>query len=134
MSTRANIVIKDKGEKLYFYRHSDGYPSGTMPTLEIFSRWIKEGKIRKNISQGSGWLIVLGALEYETVKIPKRVEDTEDPQDWKVGAYEPTTELHGDIQYLYTIDINTGDIDIKKVTYTQNEAGEWLREFVPYSE
>jgi hypothetical protein len=134
MSTRANIVIKDKGEKLYFYRHSDGYPSGTMPTLEIFSRWIKEGKIRKDISQGSGWLIVLGALEYETVKIPKRVEDTEDPQDWKVGAYEPTTELHGDIEYLYTIDINTGDIDIKKVTYTQNEAGEWMREFVPYSE
>ena len=57
MSTRANIIIKedwsykdDKGktkkgsDKLIFYRHSDGYPSGAMPTLNIFMKWLKDGK------------------------------------------------------------------------------------------
>ena len=67
MSTIANVIIKDESDKLYFYRHSDGYPEGTMPSLNIFLNWIKEGKIRNNISQSAGWLIILGAIEYNTI-------------------------------------------------------------------
>ena len=33
MSTRANIILKDSYDKLYFYRHCDGYPEGVAPTL-----------------------------------------------------------------------------------------------------
>ena len=29
---------------------------------------------------------------------------------WKVGAFEPTTEIHGDIQYLYVIDLDKQEI------------------------
>ena len=51
MSTRANILVKDAfGEKLWFYRHSDGYPSGALPLLRVFMKAVKE-KIISKISQ-----------------------------------------------------------------------------------
>ena len=117
MSTRANVIIKEGKEQLFFYRHSDGYPETTEPVLKIFLSWLKDRKIRNNISQASGWLVLLGALEYNNV--PKYNIDTEkcetltfdmctfveNPKDWKVGAFEPTTGIHGDIEYLYTIDL-----------------------------
>lgn len=122
MSTRANIVIKDNRQKLFFYRHSDGYPEGTMPTLKIFLTWLKEGKIRDNISQSAGWLICIGAMEYAKLpeyKIEKSsygssygdVDSIQAPNDWKCGAYEPTTGIHGDIEYLYIIDLENKTIE-----------------------
>ena len=125
MSTRANVVIKDQYGELWFYRHSDGYPEGTMPTLEKFLKWVKEGKIRDNINQAAGWLTLIGAEEYgvkrswadgELVETPKETvtEPSSDSMSgWKCGAYEPTVRQHGDIEYLYTI-----DLDKKTLTYT----------------
>jgi len=117
MSTRANIIIESKEfaipKKLYFYRHSDGYPEGVKPTLDLFVSWLKKDIIRNNIPQSSGWLILLGTMEYDT--IPKYATDQgylkdtdtiESPKDWKCGAYEPTTGLHGDIEHLYVIDLD----------------------------
>jgi hypothetical protein len=94
MSTRANIIITDGEDKLYFYRHSDGYPEGTMPTLEKFLAMVKNGQIRDNTCQSAGWLIMIGYDEYKEYQ-----------PDWKVGAYEPTTGIHGDIEYLYVVDL-----------------------------
>lgn len=125
MSTRANIVIKDSSDKLFFYRHSDGYPEGAMPTLSIFMKWLTDKKIRNNVSQVAGWLVVIGAMEYATIpafKVTERtpfkgytVKDTDlssinPPADWKCGAYEPTTGIHGDIEYLYVIDVEKKEI------------------------
>ena len=107
MSTRANILIKDEYDQLWFYRHSDGYPEGTLPTLEKFLDWVKSGKIRNNVSQAAGWFIILGNAEYNA--------GSEPDSGWKVGAYEPTTGQHGDIRHLYTIDLTTKTIDIKEV-------------------
>jgi len=130
MSTRANIILKEGEEQLWFYRHSDGYPDGTLPTLNIFMDWLKTGKIRNNLSQGAGWLIALGIMEYNTLPLFKtepdmdfgsrkikgrtNLESIESPLDWKVGAYEPTTGEHGDIEWLYTI-----DLDKKELTYRE---------------
>lgn len=100
MSTRANIIIKDEWDKLYFYRHSDGYPEVTLPSLNQFLDMVKEGKIRDNASQSAGWLIIIGHEEYRQVR-----EDYPEHTEWKVGAYEPTTNLHGDIEHLYVIDL-----------------------------
>ncbi len=131
MSTRANIILKEGNEQLWFYRHSDGYPDGTLPTLNIFMDWLKTGKIRNNLSQGAGWLIALGAMEYNTlpsfktqpdrdfggraIKGSTDIESIESPKDWKVGAYEPTTGEHGDIEWLYTIDLDTKELTYKEV-------------------
>lgn len=129
MSTRANIVIKEsysyndaKGKEtnqLFFYRHSDGYPEGTMPTLSLFMKWLKSGKIRTDLQQASGWLILLGAMEYNTIpefltekpvfeggKRYGDVETIKEPKDWKCGSYEPTTGIHGDIEFLYVIELD----------------------------
>jgi len=104
MSTRANIIIQDNYDKLYFYRHSDGYPDGTLPTLNQFLEKVKSGEIRNNTSQAAGWLIVIGHEEYKEYQ-----------PDWKVGAYEPTTGIHGDVEYIYTIDLEKKEITYKKV-------------------
>lgn len=127
MSTRANIIIKDSyGDKLFFYRHSDGYPEVTIPSLNIFLKWLKNGNIRKDLQQGSGWLIILGAIEYnkipsfeteeekhyDRIYITSNLETIKTPEDWKVGAYEPTTSIHGDIEYLYIIDIDRATVTV----------------------
>jgi len=118
MSTRANIKIKDHYNELWFYRHSDGYPEGTMPTLEKFLQWVKDGKIRDNVGQASGWLVLIGAMEYNEVYSENRLKTMEElfkPVNWKVGAYEPTTGQHGDIDFLYTIDLVKKTITTKKI-------------------
>ncbi len=107
MSTRAQIVLKDGREKLWFYRHSDGYPETTYKSLLTFSSWLKKGLIRNNISQCSGWLVILGHIEYAVPNAPAQ----EPIYGWKVGAYEPDTSgMHGDTEYLYTIDLKTKEI------------------------
>jgi hypothetical protein len=106
MSTRANIVITDiSGAKLWFYRHSDGYPEGTLPTLNKFLDMVKCGQIRDNVGQAAGWLIVLGREEYADDKF----------NTWKVGAYEPTTGKHGDVEYIYTVNLSKRTIAVKEV-------------------
>ena len=102
MSTRANIIITDSDDELIFYRHSDGYPEGTLPTLQKFIDWVKVGLIRDNVGQAAGWLILIGAEEY-------RDHCSYPPQPgiygWKCGAYEPTCYIHSDIEFLYVVDL-----------------------------
>jgi hypothetical protein len=147
MSTRANIIIKEtfpSYKKLFFYRHSDGYPEGTLPTLNKFLDLVKSGKIRDNISQSAGWLVLLGAIEYQSLpnglfeqtnkKPYERETDAliEDliPADWKCGAYEPTTGIHGDIEYLYEINLTDKTLTIKKRIYRHNNDFNREPEFV----
>jgi hypothetical protein len=78
--------------------------------------------LRTDLGQAAGWLIILGAIEYNTIPefelekstpyISKTYGDVNsvkwpeaDGSNWKVGAIEPTTSLHGDIEYLYVIDL-----------------------------
>lgn len=131
MSTRANIILKDGKDELFFYRHSDGYPEGALPLLEKFLEMVKNKNLRDNLSQSAGWLIMLGAIEYNSILPYKLMPEAYEGQkrygdlstirppadngcDWKVGSIEPTTGIHGDIEWLYTIDLNK-----KKITYKQ---------------
>ena len=110
MSTRAAIIIRDQhNDELCFYRHSDGYPEGTMPSLEKFLGWVKDGRIQNSVEQAAGWLIMLGASEYNTAREPI----IGDNMGWKVGAYEPATEIHGDCDFLYVIDLHSKTIHIE---------------------
>lgn len=104
MSTRANVIIKDENETFYFYRHSDGYPSGVADTLNKFVKAVNNGMLRANAGQSAGWLILLGADEYNVSMDGFGNGDTPaSMMPWKVGAYEPTIDVHGDIEYLYVI-------------------------------
>lgn len=114
MSTRANIVVTDESkDEIWFYKHSDGYPEGIMPLLEEFLGYVKDGKIRDNIEQASGWLIALGQKEYE-VSI-EHLNEKNNSYSWKVGSIEPSIGQHGDIEYLYTIDLESKTIVVKPI-------------------
>jgi len=116
MSTRANIVVRDSfGDELWFYRHSDGYQEGAMPLLEKFMKYVKDGTIRDNTSQACGWLILFGHQEYVDAGYTKGIPETGLVGGWKVGSIEPTTGQHGDIEYLYTIDLDKKTLTHKSV-------------------
>ena len=113
MSTRATVIIIDQSETFYFYRHSDGYPKVTGESLKEFVKIYQNGA-RPNASQSAGWLIVHGFKEY----LDSKIEITSDfmvhshiknsggsRTGWKVGAYEPATDVSGDSEYVYTIDL-----------------------------
>ena len=121
MSTRANIIVKDSHDTLFFYRHSDGYPEGAVPLLEKFLGFVKEGLIRDNVGQAAGWLIMLGASEYSTMDRNILVPSQDGFSGWKVGAIEPTTEIHGDVEYIYTVNLDTKEITTKTYEEYHNE-------------
>ena len=121
MSTRANIVVTDSyGDTLWFYRHSDGYPEGTMPTLDEFMKRVVTGELRSNASQAAGWLIIIGHEEYQEVR-----DKYPSINGWKVGAYEPTTGQHGDIEFLYTIDLKDKTIEMHNISSGEKQLLEY---------
>lgn len=140
MPKGANIILSEthsynskngrtitKTKQLFFYRQSDGNPERVLPVLRVFMKWIMEGKLRNNLSQCAGWLTILGAIEYNN--IPKYLYFKEKlgyaelntilmPRIWKCGGFEPTTGIHGEIEYLYEININNLELSVKKVSCT----------------
>lgn len=124
MSTRCNIIVKDSyGEELIFYRHSDGYPDGALPLLEAFTEYVEAGAVRDNVSQACGWLILMGATEYGAVAPQWNKKTGERPRNWKCGSIEPTTGIHGDIEYLYVVDLKSRTIAINPPYL--GKFGEW---------
>jgi hypothetical protein len=99
------------------------------------------GATRANVSQAGGWLIILGAIEYQTLpeglfpENKKNVLDRTDDvietvldnlsfTDWKVGAYEPTTRIHGDVEFVYVLDLAKSEIRVYRAG--DGEIGELL--------
>ena len=103
MATRCNVIVKDSCSEFVLYRHSDGYPSGTLPTLRMFLDRVADGSIRDNVEQAVGWLIFISHAEYFAGSSFKDA--------WKVGAYKPSIGIHGDIKYLYEIDLDKKSIE-----------------------
>lgn len=115
MSTRANIIIKSGREKLIFYKHSDGYPEGTLPILNAFLDKVKSGEYRNNVPQSAGNLIILGYQEMQKDFKEWGTQEYTKSYAWKCGWIEPTTCIHDDIEYLYTIDLAKQKITVKAV-------------------
>jgi hypothetical protein len=130
VSTRANIIVTDGEDELIFYRHSDGYPDGTLPTLTEFIDLVKDGIIRDNVVQACGWLILIGALEDGVCVQRNGVAAPQLGRSvcWKVGAYEPTTAIHDDIEYLYVVDLKK-----KRIKHSKVRCDAGLNMVVPHS-
>lgn len=105
MSTRCNILIKHTGyNDIILYHHHDGYPQGVGYDLHCRLKKI-EGR----------W--------YETDIANNLVKDTED-------EYEITSCIHGDIDYLYTIDCNTKTLKCNKMNWQADSLGPTIGEEV----
>ena len=111
MSTRCNIIIKDRfNRRVYLYHHHDGYPEGVGEALaEYLHKW-------------QDWQIRQHGMRYipnELVRGEIKVVFT----DWKTGeatiqpdlGYDITAGIHGDIEYLYIINCKAGTLRCYKV-------------------
>lgn len=81
MSTRCNIIIKEKNEDpIYVYHHCDGYPEGVGAELKkiLSTKYISNNLSVKNI-------------EYFLYNYDNQ--------------YEETDGIHGDIEYLYILTV-----------------------------
>lgn len=119
MSTRCHIRVKEANSKLYpcmIYKHSDGYPERTLPFLEKFTkRFFKERG-----DDAEYYLAQL--LRHWAIEDQKESENNEWYKEnekylpknqfygWGVCL---TSDPHGDIEYLYTVDLATGKVTVE---------------------
>lgn len=135
MSTRSNIILGSPlwNEQLYFYKHMDGYPDGVAPYLNTFVRWLREGYIRNNVEQSAGWLIVMGTMEQLSRFNAINFKNMPEFYGWKVGDIELATCIHGDIEHLYYINVDTMNWYELKFNFQFKTYHEELQEQITYS-
>lgn len=106
MATRANIIIRENttGTEVVLYSHYDGYPEGVgndlSRTLADFCRF---EKWHINPSNLTAAIMTAEQFNYEY--------DLEHPS------------VHGDIEYLYIIEIGLRNQDVKLACYKAPEIG-----------
>ena len=83
MGTRAAIIIKESTNEINIYHHCDGYPEGVGQELTDFASNCKV---------------------WESVKIFAEMLNEYD------DAYRYTSDVHGDEEYIYLVDIPTKTI------------------------
>lgn len=145
MSTRANVLLVDahtnpNNPPLVFYRHSDGYPEGVEPTLKKFCEWIKSEKIRNNLMQAAGWLVILGLKEhaeqatlhpgiyvgsYNSLTTVEDLEPGGESLGWKVGYYEPVVGVTDWAEFVYVVDVTKGEYSV--YPFTGSDVDEFVR-------
>lgn len=86
MSTRCNIIVQDADSKYTLYHHCDGYPEyvGVCLYKALYER------IQKHKYE---------AFEIVNMLVKAQLEGID-------TSYELTFGLHGDIEYLYVVDLN----------------------------
>lgn len=98
MATRCNIIIKgmefNKKTSVMLYRHLDGYPSVTGKELL--------DKLNGYISTNADSKIYFDSLVNNLLKS-------------KDGKYEYSSQMHIDIEWLYTIDLTKNKIYVQSV-------------------
>lgn len=97
MSTRMNLVIEYGKTKVYIYRHMDGYPAEA--GVDIAE------KLKAAGNNGGKFLAALLSETYEQQSY----------QTAPSKVYELTTDLHGDIEWLYRVrfpEYGEGDVKV----------------------
>lgn len=97
MSTRANIVILDKDNMVHLYSHHDGYIDGGIGDMLTEFIW--------NLVPDNNWK--------DANDLAKRLVEGHhpEPNSFKIRY---TADIHGDIQFLYIITIETGQLPLLK--------------------
>lgn len=105
MATRANIkIIGESYQTTILYRHCDGYPSGLGVELNNF------------VSNNGYEPIYTDAYANEIIK--------------SLGDdIEFTTRIHGDINYLYVIDLTKKTLECFKCEYEYKEYPNYTRTY-----
>lgn len=101
MSTRANLIVEYKDKQKFYYKHHDGYPKNgfgddILNFLNIYNtnepyEWTFENVVG---------LIDIGVLGY-------KLEDTD--------------SIHGDISYVYILDVLAKSLECQHWEFVYNE-------------
>ena len=100
MATRCNILVCDRKDVIILYRHYDGFPGEGNPVHEHLMRLKRHIENQDSYNRDSARkiaskLIVLG-------------QEVIADDGLNGSSYEPTTRIHGDVEYVYAINAHTG--------------------------
>lgn len=116
MSTRSQITIE--GQPIYFYKHSDGYPEGVLPTLEPFVAHFFKHRGYDPVYFIARLCMAFGEAERRSNEefAANRLARGQAPFDYddecSCLGYGLDLEIHGDIEYLYVVSAK-GKITVK---------------------
>lgn len=105
MSTRAQIKIKDYDVTIY--KHSDGYPQGVIPSLRAYL-----GKFVKNRGNDKEYAIARILMNFALLEKEYREKMPSPFNEESFTGWGLCTDLHGDIEYLYIVDLECRKIEI----------------------
>ena len=117
MSTRANIIIKENttGTEVVLYSHYDGYPNGVGLYLKnTISKFCDFEKDHINPTNLTAAIMSSNTFNYEC----------------EYDTYN--TPIHGDIEYLYIIEIGLRNQDVKLACYKAPEIGSDMWKKIEY--
>ena len=103
MSTRCNIIVKSKSEEVILYHHHDGYPEGVGVELLM--------KVYPKLHDNHYY------NDVEDI-VNMLIKDKDDDE------FEYTTALHGDIEYIYEIDVDQKTIKCFEYNYSTENKGD----------
>lgn len=112
MSTRSHIIVKDEETTHYVYHHSDGYLDGVGAEIKDFASNFAKSEYYKNSD------IFCRELE-----------------NWDDSYEYEDCGLHGDEEYLYTVKIKEGTIEVsaQELHCTNIDTG-WKEDWVAVPE
>ena len=91
MSTRCNIIVKDKFKAIQLYRHSDGYPDSKHGVVETLKKALPFSWKLPRMEAGDFAAAIIRAWKTHAGNI------------YIDGSANMPESLHGDIEYLYII-------------------------------
>lgn len=103
MATRANIKIIGSNATVYLYKHNDGYPDGLGNDLKQF------------IADNGYFSYNYYPFMYKLLKTYPNIEET--------------NSIHGDISYLYLIDLTKKTLECFKCEYKYKEYPNYTRTY-----
>jgi len=139
MSTRCHIGFygKEPTQKeidkpdVLLYKHSDGYPEGTLPQLTEFCMLFNEhrGLSDTEYAGARAMQYLTNYADKETNEFyDQRPDITQETRDtFSFLGYGISKNFHGDIEYHYAV--SPESIKVYTVHYKENENGDWKPTF-----
>ena len=115
MATRCNVIVEDNsGYRIFMYRHNDGYPESVLPALAPILSALrihiadKDDNMMRYLSPfAQSRLESIADLKKSVAYVAAKIEDIE--------PFEFTTDIHGDIEWLYTLNVDTAELNYEQV-------------------
>ncbi len=132
MSTRAHIAFFDAEPEaeqvtkptVLIYKHSDGYPEGTLPQLTEFCKAFNEHRGLRDNEYATARCVqfMTNFNDAETEKWRKEVKME---KEFSFLGYGVGTNFHGDIEFYYVV--TPEEIKVYEVGYNYDETDEEKR-------